>query len=210
MKRRSALLLWPALSAWAAERSGESSGDSIGKFSADLSAYKPLEILPLKSPQHWEFDLDPALARARREGKQLYLVLSAWDCHFCARYERFLQKHAAELAPQFERHRLLFVHLRSALEAQGDRVFLRAQGRSEAYADFQRRLGDERTRRMVYPVIWLLNPQLQPLIQLPYGTGTFETVAEQLEVIAPALTAATKSATRVNTSLITGADAGYA
>lgn len=182
MRRRQLLTL--AAAAMALSR-GEA--EPFTAAGADLSAYKPLQIAPRKSAQRWEFELDPALEKAAREGRHLYLVLSAWDCHFCARYERFLQINAARLAPQFERHHLLFVRLGSALEAQGDRVFLRAKGHSEAYADFQRRLGDERTGRMVYPVIWLLNAQLQLLNQLPYGTGTFETVPEQLEVIAPAL-----------------------
>ncbi|MBB4845772.1 hypothetical protein HNP55_004324 [Paucibacter oligotrophus] len=155
---------------------------------ADLSAYQPLQILPDKtSPTHWEFDLDPALQQARREGRNIYLVLSAWDCHFCARYEHFLARNAKALAPPFRRHKLLFVYLPSALEAQGQHVYLKAGGQSRVYADFQRALGDERTKRMVYPVIWLLDPALKNLSQLPYGTGTFETVEDQLEVIGPAL-----------------------
>ena len=38
--------------------------------------------------------------RAKRERKRLYLYLSASDCPFCRKYEAFLEKNAAELAPQ--------------------------------------------------------------------------------------------------------------
>jgi hypothetical protein len=51
------------------------------------------------------------------------------------------------------------------------------------YADFQRRIGDERARQLVYPSVWLLDAAVKPLMQMPAGTGTFETVPEQLEIL---------------------------
>ena len=36
---------------------------------------------------------------------------------------------------------------------------------------------------LVYPTVWLFDPQLKPLMQMPAGTGTFETVDEQLEIL---------------------------
>ena len=43
--------------------------------------------------------------------------------------------------------------------------------------------GDERARQLVYPNIWLLDAELKPLLQMPSGAGTFETVPEQIEVL---------------------------
>ena len=36
---------------------------------------------------------------------------------------------------------------------------------------------------LVYPSVWLFDQQLKPLMQMPAGTGTFETVDEQLEIL---------------------------
>ena len=36
---------------------------------------------------------------------------------------------------------------------------------------------------LVYPPVWLFEAQLKPLMQMPAGTGTFETVPEQLEIL---------------------------
>ena len=51
------------------------------------------------------------------------------------------------------------------------------------YTDFQRSIGDQRTRMLVYPSVWLFDPQMKPLMQMPAGTGTFETVEEQVEIL---------------------------
>ena len=51
------------------------------------------------------------------------------------------------------------------------------------YKEFMRLLGDERERQLVYPSVWLLDAQGKPLMQMPAGTGTFETVPEQLEIL---------------------------
>jgi hypothetical protein len=51
------------------------------------------------------------------------------------------------------------------------------------YAEFNRSIGDERARQLVYPSVWLLDAKGKPLMQMPAGTGTFETVPEQLEIL---------------------------
>ena len=43
--------------------------------------------------------------------------------------------------------------------------------------------GDERARALVYPSVWLLDAAAKPLMQMPAGSGTFETVPEQLEIL---------------------------
>ena len=45
------------------------------------------------------------------------------------------------------------------------------------------KLCDERMRQLVYPSVWLLDADAKPLMQMPAGTGTFETVPEQLEIL---------------------------
>jgi thioredoxin-related protein len=145
-------------------------------------SYAPMVVLPSGTPQRWEFDLGPALRQAQRERKRLYVYLGAHDCPFCRRYEAFLDRHAAELAPHFAKDYLV-VDLRSSLAARADKLHFRVGASSLPYADFQRSIGDERARQLVYPSVWLLDAQGKPLMQMPAGTGTFETVDEQLEIL---------------------------
>jgi len=77
----------------------------------------------------------------------------------------------------------IVVELRSALSVQANRLFIRIGKNSRAYADFQRDIGDERARQLVYPSVWLLDANAKPLMQMPAGTGTFETVEEQIEIL---------------------------
>lgn len=144
--------------------------------------YSPTQIQPAGAPQRLEFDLTAALQRAQRENRRLYLYLGAVDCPFCRKYEAFLDKNAAELAPHFAKEWIVF-EMRSSLAIQADRLWFRIGDKSWPYADFMRHLGDERARQLVYPSVWLLDPQGKPLMQMPAGTGTFETVPEQLEIL---------------------------
>ncbi|MEP7295092.1 MAG: thioredoxin family protein [Burkholderiales bacterium] len=144
-------------------------------------AYSPIVVEPIGGPERAEFDLGPALARAQRENKRLYVYLGASDCPYCRRYENFLGKNAGELVPHFKPW--LVVDLRSALAMTANKLFIRVGSKSLPYTEFQRSIGDERTRMLVYPSVWLFDPQLKPLMQMPAGTGTFETVDEQLEIL---------------------------
>jgi hypothetical protein len=145
-------------------------------------AYRPTPVQPAGLPQRYEFDLTPALQRAQREGKRLYVYLGASDCPYCRRYEAFLERHAGELAPHFAKDYLV-VDLRSNLSVTADKLYLRVGSKSLPYAEFMRRIGDERARLLVYPSVWLLDGHARPLMQMPAGTGTFETVPEQLEIL---------------------------
>lgn len=144
--------------------------------------YSPTEIKPAGTPQRYEFDLTAAIERARREHKRLYLYLSASDCAFCRKYEAFLEKNAAELAPHFAKDWIVF-EMRANLSIQADRLWFRIGDKALPYADFMRAIGDERARQLVYPSVWLFDGQGKTLMQMPAGTGTFETVPEQLEIL---------------------------
>ena len=149
------------------------------------SAYSPMVVQPVavtRAPQGQEFDLTPALQRAQREHKRLYVYLGAIDCAYCRRYEAFLQQHSAELVPHFAKDYLV-VDLRSELSIDAARLFIKVNDRSLPYAEFQRSIGDERARLLVYPSVWLLDTDSKPLMQMPAGAGTFETVPEQLEIL---------------------------
>jgi hypothetical protein len=143
--------------------------------------YKPMVIQPTATPGRSEFDLGPALARAQRENKRLYVYLGADDCPYCRRYEGFLARSAGELVPHFKPW--IVVDLRSSLSTLQSQLFFRVGNQSLVYADFQRSIGDERARMLVYPSVWLFDPQMKPLMPMPAGTGTFETVEEQLEIL---------------------------
>jgi thiol-disulfide isomerase/thioredoxin len=144
--------------------------------------YSPIVIQPAGTPARHEFDLSAALARARRENKRLYVYLGASDCPYCRRYETFLDQNAKELVPHFSAQYIV-VDLRSALSVTANVLFIRIGDRTLPYADFQRAIGDERARMLVYPSVWLLDQDAKPLMQMPAGNGTFQTVPEQLEIL---------------------------
>jgi thiol-disulfide isomerase/thioredoxin len=145
-------------------------------------AYAPVVIEPVMNQGRAEFDLTPALARARREGKWLYVYLGASDCPYCRKYEAFLTQNATELVPHFAKQYLV-VDLRSELSIRAKFLYLKIGANSLPYAEFQTSLGDERARMLVYPSVWLLDGTPKPLMQMPAGTGTFQTVPEQLEIL---------------------------
>lgn len=144
--------------------------------------YAPTVIQPQGLPERYEFDLSAALQRARAQNKRLYVYLGADDCPYCRKYEAFLERNADALAPQFAKDYLVY-DLRSSLKVQADRLRFRIGSQAWSYQDFMRKLGDERARLLVYPSVWLLDGQGRPLMQMPAGTGTFETVPEQLEIL---------------------------
>lgn len=144
--------------------------------------YAAVVLQPQGLPERFEFDLGPALQRAQAEQKKLYVYLGANDCPFCRKYEAFLDKNADALLPHFRKEWLLY-DLRSSLKVQADRLRFRIGAQSWSYAEFMNRLGDERARQLVYPSVWLLDGEGKPLMQMPAGTGTFETVPEQLEIL---------------------------
>lgn len=144
-------------------------------------AYAPIVVEPSGGPARLEFDLRPAIARAKAEGKRLYVYLGAKECPFCRRYEAFLARNADALVPHFKPW--LLVDLRSSLTAGAERLYLRTGDTALPYVDFQRAIGDQRTRAVVYPSVWVMDAAARPLMQMPAGTGTFETVEEQLEIL---------------------------
>ena len=144
--------------------------------------YSPLVVRPAPGQSAVEYDLRPAQARARREHKRLYVYLGASDCGFCKRYERFLETHSEALVAPFS-GQYLVVDLRSELSATADKLILRTDGLRLPYTEFQRAIGDERARMLVYPSVWVLDADARPLMQMPAGAGTFETVPEQLEIL---------------------------
>ena len=145
-------------------------------------AYGAVVIEPAMAGGRAEFDLTAALERARREGKWLYVYLGASDCPYCRKYEAFLDQNATELVPHFAK-KYLVVDLRSALSVTSKLLYLKVGATSLPYAEFQNSLADERARMLVYPSVWLLDGTPKPLMQMPAGTGTFQTVGEQLEIL---------------------------
>jgi len=144
-------------------------------------AYSAMVVEPVVSPGRAEFDLGPALARAKRENKRLYVYLGASDCPYCRRYENFLKHYSGELVAPFKPW--IVVDLRSTLATTASKLVLRVGDRALDYTAFQFSIGDQRTRMLVYPSVWLFDSELKPLMQMPAGTGTFETVEEQLEIL---------------------------
>lgn len=160
-------------------------GPQLASRAAVPAAYQAMSLAPqigTEPKPTWEFDLRPAQQRARQLGKRIYLYLAASDCHFCREYEAFLNQNADTLAPAFREHYLL-VQLMARLDVQAPQLVLRTDTLRLPYADFQRTIGDQRARLLVYPCIWLLDADAKPLMQMPAGAGTFQTVAEQMEIL---------------------------
>jgi len=157
---------------------------SFAAQAAFPDAYAPVAVQPqISASGQYEFDLRPAQQRARREGKALYVYLGASDCPYCRRYEQFLAASARELVPRFA-PKYLVVDLRSQLSVTANQLILRTEALRLPYADFQRAIGDQRARLLVYPSVWLLDATTgKPLMQMPAGTGTFQTVPEQIEIL---------------------------
>lgn len=182
-----ALRAGPQRWSWAIRKGGVALGIGLLAWAGTAGAaglppaYRAIVIEAVRHGDRSEFDLGPALQRAKAEKKWLYVYLGAHDCGYCRRYEAFLDQHAAELLPHFGKY--LIVDLRSALSVTSARLHLRVGDRSWPYLDFQRAIGDERTRQLVYPTVWLLDADLRPLMQMPTGTGTFQTVPEQVEIL---------------------------
>ena len=172
---------WPALALLAVLVVVLGAGLPQRAHAAIPAAYAPITIQPSAVPGRTEFDLTAAVARARQQGKRLYIYLGATDCPFCRTYEQFLNLNSAELVPHFAPY--LVVDLRSSLRVSGETLYLRVGRKSLPYVEFQQSIGDVRTRQVVYPSVWLLDTQLKPLMQMPAGTGTFQTVPEQLEIL---------------------------
>lgn len=146
------------------------------------AAYTPLVVEPTVRGEILDFDLRPAQARARAENKSLYVYLGASNCPFCRKYEAFLDAHSRELVPHFAKDYVV-VDLRGDVRKPGDKVILRTDSLHLPYLAFQEAIGDQRTRTLTYPNVWLLSTEGKPLMQMPSGAGTFETVPEQLEIL---------------------------
>lgn len=144
--------------------------------------YSPMVVEPAARDGKIEFDLAPAQARARKEKKRLYVYLGANDCPYCKLYEAFLRQNTGELVGEFARDYLV-VDLRSSLSVKAAALYFKVGGQSLDYRAFMRKLGDERERMLVYPSVWLFDAEMKPLMQMPAGTGTFQTVPEQLEIL---------------------------
>lgn len=160
-------------------------GSSLASLSSAAglpSAYGAVVLSPGGGPERTEFDLTPVRDRARQENKRLYVYLGASDCRYCRQYEAFLEKNARELVPRFAAKYIL-VDLRSSLSVPASRLYFRVGGSVWPYVEFQRSIGDERSRLLVYPTVWLFDADLRPLMQMPSGAGTFQTVQEQIEVL---------------------------
>jgi hypothetical protein len=144
------------------------------------AAYEPIVITPAGLPDRAEFDLRPAIKRARVEGRRMFVYLGAHDCPHCRRYEAFLDSNATDLRPHFSGY--LVVDLRSSLTVASPSVLLHTTLGRLTYTEFQTAIGDVR-QRLVYPTVWLLDGDLKPLMQMPQGAGTFQTVPEQIEIL---------------------------
>jgi len=144
--------------------------------------YAAMVVEPTVKGTRTEFDLTAAQSRARREQKRLYVYLGANDCPYCRIYETFLRQNAHELVDEFARTYLI-VDLRSSLSVKANMLYFKVGAESLDYKTFMQRIGDERARLLVYPSVWLFDAELKPLMQMPAGTGTFQTVPEQLEIL---------------------------
>ena len=130
-------------------------------------AYQPLVVEPQLGPGRSEFDLGPALARAKRENKRLYVYLGAEDCPYCRRYEAFLARNAGELVPTSNPDRVDLRSSRPPRRPSCSSAWAAARW-STPTPEFDHR----RARRMLSTQRVPVDAQLKPLMPMPAGTGT--------------------------------------
>lgn len=140
-------------------------------------SYRPMVIEPPLSLSARVIDLTPAVDRARREGKPLYLYLGARDCPPCKAYTGFLQANREALQPAFDQ--VVVADVRTWL--RGPALVFKIGEQHYTAAEFKALVGDV-NQGLSYPSYWLLTPQLRQVRQFPKGGG-LETVAQQLEAL---------------------------
>ena len=146
------------------------------------AAYEPLVLRPSGLPERAEFDLSAALERARREHKRLYVYLGADDCRYCRRYEAFLE-HTRVSWRRTSRPTGWWWICAPRCRCAPTRCSCASTGGAVRSPSSSRDIGDERGNVLVYPNVWVLDGRARPLMQMPMGTGTFQTVPEQLEIL---------------------------
>ncbi|WP_458232799.1 hypothetical protein [Roseateles sp. P5_E8] len=142
------------------------------------SDYEPTVVEAPFSFSERVFDLSPALLRAEREHKGLYIYLGAKDCPPCRAYEVFLSQHRAELLPAFRN--LVFVDLRTWV--RGPDIKFKVGDKLYAFQEFRQKVRDS-NKGWSYPYFWLVDPALKRLKKMPVGSDNYLTVDKQLEVL---------------------------
>jgi hypothetical protein len=127
--------------------------------------YKPVAVEPPFSFTERVFDLTPAFARAQVEGKPMFVYVGAYDCPPCKDYERFIQKHRADLEPAFQN--VVIVDIRTWLK--GPKFIFKIGEKRFTLSEFRALVGDQQ-QVFTYPYYWLLSTEPKQLRQLPLGS----------------------------------------
>ncbi len=151
-----------------------------GAAAAIPEIYHPVAIKPPFSFSARVFDISPALAQARREGKPIFLYLGASDCSTCREYERFLQMNQIALTEKFSG--VIVVDL--VTRTRGRPIQFKVQERRYTFDEFRKLVGDER-KFLTYPYYWLLSPDLKQLKQLSQSMDPYLNVASHLRLLEP-------------------------
>lgn len=141
-------------------------------------AFRPLVVEAPFALAERQFDLNPAIAKARAEKKLLFVYLGAHDCPYCVQYVRFLRANTEALLPVYSRH--VVVDIRTWLK--GPQPTFLVGDRKYTFAEFQSVVGGPARKQAVYPTFWLLTPDLKAR-PLPAGTNLFKSVDEHRKAL---------------------------
>jgi len=142
-------------------------------------SYKVIAIEPPLSFTERLVDLTSAIAQAKAEGKPLFIYVGANDCPPCRVYERFLEKHHADLEPAFQK--VVIVDIRTWLE--GPKFVFKIGEERYTRAEFKKLVGD-RNEQSSYPYYWLLSAEVRQIKQLPRGGDNYLDVERHKALLA--------------------------
>ncbi len=116
-----------------------------------------------------QFDLRPAIERARAAGKPILMYFGAFDCPYCKLLERTFAQHQELLAPKF-RKKYVIIEIDGWL--RGARMeFVTAEGQFRLGA-FRERIGDD-SPQFLWPSWYQLDNNLKITRTLPPGANEY-------------------------------------
>ena len=124
------------------------------------------------------FDLTPAVARAKKEGKPLFIYLGATDCPPCRSYSIFLARHREQLKEPFEQ--VVVVDIQTWLK--GPALVFKVDDKRLSFAEFKSLVGDK-NKTLTYPYYWLVTPGLKQVRQLPQGSSNYLSVEKHVDLL---------------------------
>ncbi len=140
--------------------------------------YQPLVVEAEFSFSERLFDLTHAVEKSKTTGKPLLIYVGASDCGPCRQFTAFLASNRPALKDSFDK--LLVVDVRTWLKGPTMSFVVGRQRYSTQ--EFKALVGDG-NRAFVFPYLWLVDPSLRQVRQLPVGTENYVAVTRLRDLL---------------------------